>query len=60
MTKKPLSFPILNFPFLDGDLPLATSNGIYFFDRVTNDHRYVPLVVELSGPFLIHDLSPGL
>jgi len=24
---------------------------------VTNDHRYVPLVVTLPGPFLIHDLQ---
>ena len=28
--------------------------------NVTNDHEYVPLVVSTSGPFLIHDLSPGL
>jgi hypothetical protein len=27
---------------------------------VTNDHGYVSLVVTPTGPFLIHDLSPGL
>ena len=27
---------------------------------VTNDHGYVPLVVNTSPPFLIHDLLPGL
>jgi hypothetical protein len=25
-----------------------------------NNHGYVPLVVNSSGPFPIHDLSPGL
>jgi len=28
--------------------------------QLKNDHGYVPLVINIPGPFLIHDLSPGL
>ena len=36
------SFPIVNFPFLDGDVPLAPSYGVYIsqlvrYDRVCSD-----------------------
>ena len=32
----------------------------YYNICVTNDKEYVPLVVIIIRPFLIHDLLPGL
>ena len=102
------NFPIVNFPFICSNIPVAPAYGVYFsrliryyracssyhdfLNRglllatkivnqvitskvlrlppwhvwplwnicVTNDHRYVPLVVSTSRSFFVNDLSPGL
>ena len=38
------SFPIVNFPFLDGGIPLASSYGIYILQLV----RFAPVCSNVS------------
>ena len=42
--KDDLAFPIVHFPFIDGDVPLAPSYGVYISHRV----RYAVVLSDVS------------
>ena len=41
-------FDIVNFPFLDGDVPLRPSYGVYILLKKIKDH---PMLISISGLF---------